>query len=232
MFRTTNNDDEGLLKAYSSIYETVELNEEQIIESFNLWVDSLLEEGHDLSDYTYDGLYEYYLNEGRFSGVTPLIKSGLKGLGNILKGAGTAAWKGTTVSTKKGPKYVPGAEQSVRGGSATAARLGVKYGIPLAGLAALDQAVTGGKVKEWTGATLQGLGKLGSSIPSPGQKSPEKKYIPPASLTQSVDILDIVKGHLINEGYVDSDEAAFKIMAHMSDDWRTHIINLHSFNEV
>jgi len=39
-----------------------------------------------------------------------------------------------------------------------------------------------------------------------------------------VDIFDIVKGHLMSEGYADTEEAALAIMANMSEEWRQSII--------
>jgi hypothetical protein len=55
-----------LKEAYNAIYanqEEVEITEEQIQEEFETWVYSLVEEGHDLSEYTWDEMYEHYLNE-------------------------------------------------------------------------------------------------------------------------------------------------------------------------
>ena len=43
-------------------------------------------------------------------------------------------------------------------------------------------------------------------------------------LNQSFDIFDTIKGHLIDEGYADTEEAALKIMANMSEDWRESIL--------
>ena len=45
----------GLMEAYNSIYVPQELNEVE------LWVNSLLEEGYDLSEYTWDEMYDTYL---------------------------------------------------------------------------------------------------------------------------------------------------------------------------
>jgi len=43
-------------------------------------------------------------------------------------------------------------------------------------------------------------------------------------LTQSFDLFDVVLGHLIDEGYADTEEAATAIMANMSEDWRESIV--------
>ena len=53
-----------LREAYGSIYEPeVELTEEQVWEEVESWVSSLIEEGYDLSDYTWEEMYEAYLEE-------------------------------------------------------------------------------------------------------------------------------------------------------------------------
>jgi len=52
--------------AYQAVYDEnlrQKLTEEQIWEQVENWVNSLLEEGHDLSDYTWEEMYESYLNE-------------------------------------------------------------------------------------------------------------------------------------------------------------------------
>ena len=54
-------------------------------EDFELWVNALVEEGYDLSDYTWDEMYEFYLDED--AGII----SGLAGLALGAKGASYAA---------------------------------------------------------------------------------------------------------------------------------------------
>jgi len=44
-------------------------------------------------------------------------------------------------------------------------------------------------------------------------------------LTQSFDVFDVIKGHLIDEGYADTEDAAIQIMANMSEEWREEIID-------
>jgi hypothetical protein len=43
-------------------------------------------------------------------------------------------------------------------------------------------------------------------------------------LTQSFDPFDVVLGHLIDEGYADTEQAALQIMANMSEEWRENIL--------
>jgi hypothetical protein len=52
----------GLMEAYSQVYETPEVSEE-IVKEVEAWVNSLVEEGHDLSEYTWEDMCEFYLNE-------------------------------------------------------------------------------------------------------------------------------------------------------------------------
>ena len=46
----------------------------------------------------------------------------------------------------------------------------------------------------------------------------------PNTQTNSADLFDIVKGHLMSEGFADTEEAALVIMANMSEEWRQSII--------
>jgi hypothetical protein len=63
MSRLTGTDALGLFEAYQTIYSPQELTEEQVWEEVENWVNSLLEEGYDLSDYTWEEMYEAYLAE-------------------------------------------------------------------------------------------------------------------------------------------------------------------------
>jgi hypothetical protein len=42
---------------------------------------------------------------------------------------------------------------------------------------------------------------------------------------ESFDLFDVVKGHLLDEGYADTEEAALVIMANMSEEWRESILS-------
>jgi hypothetical protein len=64
MSRLTGADALGLYGAYQAVYNPQELTEEQVWEEVETWVNSLIEEGYDLSDYTWEEMYEAYLEEG------------------------------------------------------------------------------------------------------------------------------------------------------------------------
>jgi hypothetical protein len=48
---------------------------------------------------------------------------------------------------------------------------------------------------------------------------------PATALVQSFDPFDVVLGHLIDEGYADTEESALQIMANMSEEWRDGILD-------
>ena len=60
----------GLCEAYGGIYAPQELTEEQVWEEVETWVSSLIKEGYDLSDYTWEEMYEAYLEEAPVTGNT------------------------------------------------------------------------------------------------------------------------------------------------------------------
>jgi hypothetical protein len=80
MSRLTGTDAYGLMEAYNAVYAPQELTEEQVWEEVENWVNSLLEEGYDLSDYTWEEMYEEYLTE---RGFDPAVR------GSTTKGAVT-----------------------------------------------------------------------------------------------------------------------------------------------
>jgi len=67
MSRLSGSETRGLMEAYSNVYAPQELTEEQVWQEVENWVNSLLEEGYDLSEYTWEEMYKSYLEEGPFS---------------------------------------------------------------------------------------------------------------------------------------------------------------------
>jgi len=63
----------------------------------------------------------------------------------------------------------------------------------------------------------------------PGEKqtpAPNKKPQDSVKLQLAhADLFDIVKGHLMSEGYADTEEAALAIMANMSEEWKQSILS-------
>lgn len=218
------------LESYASIYvnETGDLQEQEIIQEFLQVVNELVEEGYDLSEYTYDELYEHYIEEG-------------------LAGRVASAAKGALV--KAAQKYGPRALETLKRGAKEVGKIPVqgvkniakgvikplqtKTGSVLATAAGLEALLAGEK-----SLTRKALGKAGEGITAVGKAvygddktqtakpkpTPEDKKKSAWDQLQSVDLFDLVKGHLLDEGYAETEEAAFVIMANMSEEWRNSIL--------
>jgi len=52
-------------------------------------------------------------------------------------------------------------------------------------------------------------------------KGPEKKL---TTQVAHLDLFDLIKGHLLDEGYADTEESALVIMANMSEEWKQDIV--------
>jgi hypothetical protein len=63
--------------------------------------------------------------------------------------------------------------------------------------------------------------KRGTARPSAEQAETMRKN---KQSNESIDIFDVVKGYLIDEGYAETEEAALSIMANMSEGWKDEII--------
>jgi len=82
-----------------------------------------------------------------------------------------------------------------------------------------------------TSATTNPLMKdMKSSMPAPKSPAPStaktgfdlaKKGV---NLAAGIDIFDLVKGHLLDEGYAETEENALVMMANMSEEWRESIV--------
>ena len=72
--------------------------------------------------------------------------------------------------------------------------------------------------------------KAGAPTPKPAPsplsalKGIAKAEKPPQPLNQSLDLFDIVLGHLLDEGFAETEQAAMVIMANMSEEWRQNIL--------
>ena len=142
MERLTGKNYRSFLESYVSIYDndtvdTEDLQEQENIQEFLEVIDELVEEGYDLSEYTYDELYEHYLSEG---GLGKVLKTVAGKAIEAGKGALKTAWQGTVKQTKEGPKVVPGAKEPTKEIIARAGQVA-----PWAALAAgVDQALLQG----------------------------------------------------------------------------------------
>ena len=203
MNNSAQNKNHSLMEAYYAVYDENirnELNEEKEIKEFLEVIDFLIEDGYDLSEYTYEELYEYHITE-RLGG---LLKGAATGIGTLLKKSGGQIYQGAKEPAKK-----------------VLTKLG-KIAVPTAIAAGLDQYLTGGKVREYTGSAIQGIRQMGHSMPTPGQaadafKAPEttkptpsRRNLPPAHLTQ---------GYSYGKNNIITEDPAFPSQKPKGGDW-------------
>ena len=62
--------------------------------------------------------------------------------------------------------------------------------------------------------------RMNKRRPNPNM-APRKQ---PKSMGEDADLYDLIKGHLIDEGFAETEEAAHSIMANMSEGWKQSII--------
>ena len=328
MERITGTDAANLMEAYAQVYapqEEVELTEEQVWEEVETWVNGLVEEGYDLSDYTWEDMYEAYITEGPYDaanvqraqqaqktrdqavadrsarlasqrrsqdvaqyraamGVNPPTTSvkptptaqgsqyNMKNLGAaqyaaFKNGGGDAAIKqgysvGEVVARGRaainradgGPRNV-GAERAaqIKGSpvvgprtaaparpvaQAPAARPVAQAAKPATPAPAapartfnpLMQRTFGyqtGNAPSQIAAASAGAPPTPSGTALGAAANPDvrkKLNLPAKNLNQDLDLFDIIKGHLLDEGYADSEETALTIMANMSEEWKKSIV--------
>jgi hypothetical protein len=63
MSRLTGSEVRSLMEVYQTVYAPQELTEEQVWEEVETLVNDLIEQGYDLSDYTWEEMYESYIEE-------------------------------------------------------------------------------------------------------------------------------------------------------------------------
>lgn len=92
----------------------------------------------------------------------------------------------------------------------------------------LDEFLGAGAQKAVDSATKKiqgGLEKIGVKINRTERgtvtKDQQQKRI---QQNNSVDMFELIKGHLMSEGYADTEKAALAIMANMSEDWKESIV--------
>ena len=112
MSTLTGNDVMGLMEAYQAVYAPQELDEVEF------WVNSLLEEGYDLSEYTWDEMYEAYITE-----VVPLaIPAAMSAAPYVLPALGAAAYTAKELMNRRKTKNTPEQERFLNTGSFAASK--------------------------------------------------------------------------------------------------------------
>jgi len=290
--------------AYQAVYDEnlrQELAEEQVWEQVESWVNSLLEEGYDLSDYTWEEMYESYLNEmgqrmttGQATApkAPPIVQSkpinriagggmgGMRGSGRDRNPTQTSSSPGALrvnptarpATQPPAAKPAPTAPAAKPAPTAPAAKPAptapaAKPGTPVPGPNVKPNPTAPSAPPSPASAPAPAPAPTPAPAPAPTKrfdirdrdprarggfdprfdkkpvaqmlqaKEPYQPAKPPVSvqratpkgprekmLNQDLDLFDVIKGHLLDEGYADNEDAALAIMANMSEEWKQSIV--------
>jgi len=181
---------------------------------FEEWVTGLLDEGYDLSEYTWDELSEIY-NEERSPGVKE-YKGGKKysletrvRKSNAVKPAG-----------KKPEGETGGVGQVKPDGKDPLDTNKSDYERFSLGLAPRTKTFGRPFGRKYDPAAIEN-DAITSQMAKPKPEAPRRRVI---KASYEPDIYDVILEYLINEGYADTVENAESIMVNMSEDWRDSIV--------
>ena len=231
MSRITGKNALELFEAYQSVYTPQELTEEQVWEEVESWVNSLLKEGYDLSDYTWEDMYEAYVDEERAPGVKPYrgtatqakvrenekearrkhVASGKDKPGYSTDDKKFSDWKMrvTPDSTLKRKKKEGGTEEET-----VSQRMNREHPYKTRMTGPLARRL-GSRAAANVDRVVTGAGEP-QAVTYPRKGSKVSKEI---IRREHLDLYDAVLFHLLDEGYATSVEAAEKIMVNMSEEW-------------
>jgi hypothetical protein len=220
------------MEAYSAVYQPrLELTEEQVWEEVEEWVNALIEEGYDLSDYTWEEMYEAYIEEARAEGVKPYKPQPLKPLPQAKPLSGQrgdgSGYKDRTGKTE-GPLITvnPGNPEEARKAlEKTKQKPHTRTGNPTR---IMSPNLSTTREVDAVRGMVQGKAinnPTASSLPKGSSAKPKlSREIIRRPQAEEVDVYDVILSHLLDEGYASSVDAAEAIMVNMSEDWRDIII--------
>ncbi len=198
-------DIQNIQESYLAVYD----DETRENLEFENWVNNLLDEGYDLSDYTWDEMAEIYIGEETAPGVktyqprerNPLPKekppSGETGDGS---GYGKPKDGKDPLDTNKSDY-----NRFTKGLAPTKRTFGRPFG-------------------KYNPGTIK-LNDILKKLPAEDKKELSREIVrKPKPKNEEYDLYDVILSHLIDEGYADTFEAAEAIMVNMSEDWRESIM--------
>jgi hypothetical protein len=195
-------------------------------EEFELWVNGLVEEGYDLSEYTWDEIFDIYEAEGSY-GQTPTAR---KSYGDLANKRRSTPASGFAKRGEKTTKVKSAEKHFNRTGNPDAGNRGKKSTKPSwdsgkrSGMTQKDRDHSRGEY-EYGHTGYDPSFDGGPSAPGgkPKGKKLERQKKTGVS-AESYDIYDVILSHLLDEGYVDTQQAAEAIMVNMSEEWRQSIM--------
>jgi hypothetical protein len=221
----------------------------QHAEEFELWVNELVEEGYDLSDYTWDEMLDIYEAEKPFpyEKVTAQQKKHTAAgrYGNMMK-MGLAKRRAKEAEKTGGSQQDAGKgwyhakeeyvdeEITSEKGKAKAAEMIAKR-TTASGRAKSGQGANVATIKHIRRSNRDGLGgtppnrkvagsnwpKSYTGIGGSGNKAARRA----GTYKEESEIFDAVLEYLVAEGYAETNKSAIAIMSNMSEEWRQSIFN-------
>ena len=210
--------------SYAAVYNQDLREHLEEKQNFESWVDSLLDEGYDLSDYTWEEVYEAYVAEVRAPGVKPYQPMPRKPLPQSKPLSGEKGDRSGYGPEEKFKDWKLGATPSTvdKKGKTVSQRMDAEkpYGKRMTGELAREY---GSRHAAEVTRVVRGPGepravKLPQEPKKPKMVKKDGKWV-----KEGYDLYDIILSHLINEGYADTEQAAEAIMVNMSEDWRESI---------
>ena len=200
----------NLQEAYSNVYDD-DIREKLEFES---WVNNLLEEGYDLSDYTWEEMYENYtqLDEAFKPLPTEKLDNKIKKLA-VSSDSDSGRRQGNIgrVRSNIGKSQKTQSFGSTESQKRKSAKHHAKSYLRQNRHSTQD---TKDKPDLYTRAAGYYIDR--------GEDA-KKKHLQRMNKEQ-VDLYNIILSHLIDEGYADTNENALVIMANMSEEWREDIL--------
>jgi len=221
-------DIQNLQESYLAVYD----DETRENLEFENWVNNLLDEGYDLSGYTWDEMAEIYIGEERAEGVKPY--GGGKEVGDKMRAGYGIKITPKPPSGKKGDGSGYGEDKKFtkpddkienpgttvppfkKGGYGRISPV-IPYGI---GANATKSRSANSRVRR-----LDPGAPTSQKLPPEEKKKLSREIVrKPKPKNEEYDLYDVILSHLIDEGYADTFEAAEAIMVNMSEDWRESIV--------
>ena len=211
--------------SYAAVYNQDLREHLEENQNFESWVDSLLDEGYDLSDYTWEEVYEAYVAEVRAPGVKPYQPMPRKPLP-----------QSKPLSGEKGDRSGYGPEEKFKDWKlgvtpSTVDEKGKTVSQRMDAEKPYDKRMTGELAREYGSRhaaevtrVVRGPGepravKLPQEPKKPKMVKKDGKWV-----KEGYDLYDIILSHLLDEGYAETPEQAEVIMVNMSEDWRESIV--------
>ena len=209
--------------AYYAVYDQNLREELEVKKDFELWVDSLIDEGYDLSDYTWEEMYEAYVDEARAEGVKPYRPQPLRPLPQAKPLSGE---KGDPSGYGDDSKFKQDTDAKSFQPGKTVPKV-KKFGRISK---AMPPSISGHATKTISANTRAAGGDEGAPRSQKIAKDARKPRLSreiirhPKPQAEQVDVYDLILSHLLDEGYANSVDAAEKIMVNMSEQWIESIL--------